>query len=156
MNNKVKLYILGGVFTSLLATNVFAEFRLGALGSNTEFKGVSSDESSYGIDVGYDINRVIGLKGSYEFGDDRDYYQVGADLGYTFGGNLQIKPYVAANLIGLTSDEGSNSGFAPSIGIRVSLNSLYADLSHTMEAEVDDALDNSDYSRTSLSLGLKF
>lgn len=156
MSNKAKLYVFGGVLISLFATNVFAELRIGAIGSNTEFQGVYSDDSSYGIDAGYDINRVIGLKGSYEFGDNIDYYQVGADLGYTFGDSVQIKPYVAANIIGLTSDDGSNSGFAPSVGLRVSLNSLYADLSYTMEGETDDDLDNSDYSRTSLSLGLKF
>ncbi|MGB5445634.1 MAG: outer membrane beta-barrel protein [Psychromonas sp.] len=143
---------------------------LDAVADNDSVSSFDADSKGVKLELGYDLNRIIGFDASYETVNDSlsninnnsDFFdtsiiKVGTDIGYAFySQNVFFKPYAKVGFVSLSSDDLDENAVFAGIGLRYQFNNLYADLSGDGFFLDGEDYDYYKYIQTSLTIGYKF
>ena len=148
----------------------FSGFRVGGGYSSTtlEQDGTETSEGGIKVELGYDINEIVGINLSYETVDEFQgdissdsgaSTKVGVDVGYAFySEDAFIKPYISLGGVAYSEGDYDDNSVYGGAGVRYQYYNFYVDLGVTayyLDSE-DSSTDDSRFTQTAITIGYKF
>ena len=163
-------------FSESISENDFPGLRVGVGYSNTSIDLVSDDTSGsasgkgFKVEVGYDINRVIGFDASYEMVNDSlgnisndaevdgSTIKVGAEIGYAFYSKQAfLKPYINVGAVSFSDEDYDEQTVYGGVGLRFEYHNFYTDISvDGYYLDTDDGDDYYKFIQSAFTVGYKF